>query len=969
MSKKSVKLESHTSFLLTCQHEHLIPKGMQHKNKITIEDEIFKRRCKKMLDNLSSKSLVMTRKWMLKEKSKIDDAIKRTTGDLLKATGNMHYREMIDDINHACDHLRGELSGTKMEKLEKLRDSQTPMRQPVINNPELQHEPRHKNRRARKHKRKRSRRYKDKLRRAKLLRKEDELKLLLQNVDLPPSDRFSPFDNTNYSMSETEKEVCAKGLKFVPSVKRVDVNKKHEEFHSFARSLRLAVYFYRRGTLENNDYVQYPWSKKSKWEPAVGINIQLEEYLKLVQADMFNPRNTREVSDNMTLEQRQCLRELSQWNKDASNPRMFRIQDKGARLAIESKVRYTSKVLDYLEDQNTFREDTYDMSNENKVKVAEWAKRWCDQNVIDEDVKTWVTPDEVRPAKVHANLKAHKGNVPYRSIISSRGSATENLARWTEFQLKAPSMKHSAYLKDTTSLLKFIEDVNVRKGPLDQITTVLTTRDVVNYYPSCDTRKCLQAISKVLDEREGDSLIDKQCILEAVELTMTSNNCTFLERHFTQIDGATIGGPNSGSVTDIFGAEYIDQKIYQDCPYNVSEYKRYRDDTIDISINSTIEEQQAITTWLNENVYKGKIKFELNCNQSSVEFLDIKLNLIDGILMTECYSKPTDIHQYLRPDSCHPSHISKGIPKSVALRIRRNCSDRYEEDEKFVSCLREYKGYFMTSGYTEVQVDNAFCQMANVKRKDLLKETRKWKKKNTGAKKYRFITDHEPAFPCIKSILLKHQHILKNNRELANVFPRGARDFQISERRGSPNIKELLAPSSIRYNANEEENPGSGPCDGQCVYCDLLRRNKSDVFTSAQTGKTYKIRQKIDCKSSNVVYLASCTLCRGKQGVGYCTTSLKERISNYKSHHKKKVISCGISEHFQEPDHEFERDFQIVPIVRLMNPPATQLKRKELLEEFELYWQDNLLTAEPHGMNKLVEIERARVKIRNRKKK
>ena len=43
---------------------------------------------------------------------------------------------------------------------------------------------------------------------------------------------------------------------------------------------------------------------------------------------------------------------------------------------------------------------------------------------------------------------------------------------------------------------------------------------------------------------------------------MTSNNCQFLGKHFTEIDGATIGGPNAGSVTDIYGAEYIDRMSF-----------------------------------------------------------------------------------------------------------------------------------------------------------------------------------------------------------------------------------------------------------------------------------------------------------------------------------------------------------------------------------------------------------------------
>ena len=95
---------------------------------------------------------------------------------------------------------------------------------------------------------------------------------------------------------------------------------------------------------------------------------------------------------------------------------------------------------------------------------------------------------------------------------------------------------------------------------------------------------------------------------------------------------------------------------------------------------------------------------------------------------------------------------------------------------------------------------------------------------------------------------------------------------------------------------------------------------------------------------------------------------LKSRISNYQSHHNKKNKLCGITEHFSEGGHIFEEDFQIQPTVRLLNPPRSVSKRRERLEEVgEIYWQMNLITYEPHGMNKQSETEKTRAKMKNRK--
>ena len=83
----------------------------------------------------------------------------------------------------------------------------------------LQHK---RNRRKINNKRKRSAKAKRRRRQGKLKKKEQDLIEKLKNIELPSEDRFRPYDNTDYEMTDIEMQVCAKGLKFVPSVKRVD---------------------------------------------------------------------------------------------------------------------------------------------------------------------------------------------------------------------------------------------------------------------------------------------------------------------------------------------------------------------------------------------------------------------------------------------------------------------------------------------------------------------------------------------------------------------------------------------------------------------------------------------------------------------------------------------------------------------------------------------------------------------------
>ena len=74
------------------------------------------------------------------------------------------------------------------------------------------------------------------------------------------------------------------------------------------------------------------------------------------------------------------------------------------------------------------------------------------------------------------------------------------------------------------------------------------------------------------------------------------------------------------------------------------------------------------------------------------------------------------------------------------------------------------------------------------------------------------------------TVLLKEQSdILKDDEELSRVFPNGAKDFQISQRRDAKNIKEILAKSPF---TNEEKDLESKPCKKDCAYCHLLRETE-----------------------------------------------------------------------------------------------------------------------------------------------
>ena len=229
--------------------------------------------------------------------------------------------------------------------------------------------------------------------------------------------------------------------------------------------------------------------------------------------------------------------------------------------------------------------------------------------------------------------------------MSSKGTATERLAKWLEYQLS--------------------------------------------------TEKCIEAVKKVLETNTNEYSLDSsliECIQEALIIAMSSNNATFNGKFFTQVNEATIGGPESASTTDIFGAIHIDTIVREgDGSLIPQDWKRYRDDTFDIYTNCNWEMIENLTKYLNNAVLLGKIKFEPEYSEKHLDFLDVRVHLRGRYLIPEIHLKPTDSHEYLNPLSLRPPQVAKNNPYSVALRIERNCSDRMEQDQLLLTIWSNIK--------------------------------------------------------------------------------------------------------------------------------------------------------------------------------------------------------------------------------------------------------------------------------------
>jgi len=142
---------------------------------------------------------------------------------------------------------------------------------------------------------------------------------------------------------------------------------------------------------------------------------------------------------------------------------------------------------------------------------------------------------------------------------------------------------------------------------------------------------------------------------------------------------------------------------------------------------------------------------------------------------------------------------------------------------------------------------------------------------------------------------------------------------------------------------NTNLKPGSvrGPYT-KCKACTYIV--ESDSVRSSHNDRTYKLHNKFNCASTNIVYLVTCTKCN-KQYVGETGRSLRDRITDHVSCIKlRKKTPIGL--HFSQAGHSLQ-NFTIIAIEQFGKNSDAQRHTKEIT------WQNILQIVHPIGINNL----------------
>ena len=324
----------------------------------------------------------------------------------------------------------------------------------------------------------------------------------------------------------------------------------------------------------------------------------------------------------------------------------------------------------------------------------------------------------------------------------------------------------------------------------------------------------------------------------------------------------------------------IDHKILDTGPKDITfppDWSRFRDDCFSpwfAGLPTLLE----FTEWLNS--ISDSIKFTVKYSEVQLEVLDTLLFIINGRIESKVYFKLTDGHMYLLPQSSHHPSLYRNILFGVALRLRRICS----RDDWFEEQLEEYHHFLKRRKYKDSVIRKGFDQARNTSRSDALlcKSLTNDSKRNLVP-----VMDYHPYLKHIPKLIKNHLPTLHESPRMRKVFSDDKVQIRTGFRR-TKNLKDLLVPSSLPV-ADQDTSINSGSigchrchrqvCDACQNFLVLAKRIKS-----VTTGKTYKIRQSLTCRTDYVIYCATCTLCNRQSISDHACQTTKAILRRIREH-------------------------------------------------------------------------------------
>ena len=780
---------------------------------------------------------------------------------------------------------------------------------------------------------------------------------------------------SSFSPSHTDLTLLEKGLSFIPTRKSLPLSNILNNQNRLIRSLKLNYYFKhkkdnstvstntitnptnRNNIIENNinnildDKTETNKHNKSlarqfteikTWTPSnhqlcheilkLTDNIKfttatvLENFTKNPQSNLMHLNSSKYDSiklnevDNLTKNERESL-----FNLRKNQNLIIKPADKGGATVLMDKTNYIVEAQKQLNDAKYYTKLLNPIYTKNVPKIRIILTDMLNQNFINREQYNYlIGPEIINNRTFYLLPKIHKkpetwpqpGRMPPgRPIVSDVGSETYRISEYIDYYLNPLACKHETYIKNTYEFVNKIKDFAVTNDYL------LVTGDIESLYTNMNLDRSLNCVKELFNKYKDPTRPDKQ-LLDLLEISLKYNDFEFNGEFYLQTMGCAMGKRFAPALANIYLLDF-DSKAKNDFKIKPILFFRFLDDVYFLwpgGVDSLMEYENFLNSLIPD------IRIKLEYSTVEVPFLDTIIYKNNNKLQTRTYFKPTDTHQLLHTKSFHAKHTFQGLLKSQLIRFKRLSSTLFDYNTtcKTLFAVLTQRGYTLST-MRQMQYDIWF----NYENKE-----------NVNNDKIDFIpiiTDY-----CKIGLQLANEYkkLCRNDQHFNNVR-------FITAYKNDKNLKQLLTRSKMQ-NITHKEGAGFVSCgQAHCFTC-RFHANDSTHFYNIQNNTQIKIENTIYCKSSNIIYLISCTKCN-VQYIGETARTLRERMNDHRSAiNKRKNTPIGL--HFNTPGHSY-LNMRVVPI-ELINNKTNPTNARKIREK---YWQYRLKTLHPIGLNNLNE--------------
>jgi len=771
---------------------------------------------------------------------------------------------------------------------------------------------------------------------------------------------------SSFPLTKPMVSILSKGLNFCPTPGEPNAFELRQDLDKFHVSLRRKQFFSKKIDLDDSTssilnfscsfnslcrddgpFNHQKFRNPSKWNPPGPVNLEamiVSNEHHLNGSTPYSPGN-----QNLTLQEKEALETL----KNNTNI-VIKKADKGSAVVIQDLNDYITEGLRQLNDKDFYLEVPEDLTSIHNKEVSKLIDSLVDDNQISDKCALYLYNKQPRTPQLYLLPKIHKNKtpVPGRPIVSANNSPTEKISQLADHFLQPIVQNIKSYVKDTTDFVNKIE--NIPNLPVD---TILATIDVTSLYTNIPNDEGILACKKMLNKHRSTSeQPSNDNVIHMLDCVLKKNNFDFNNKHYLQVGGTAMGTRVAPSLANIFMADFEDKYVYN-YKLQPTTWLRYIDDIFLVWTHGK-EEFNSFLQHL--NTCHPTIKFTAEVSHNSVNFLDTTVKLDQSRkLYTTLYCKPTDSHNYLSYESCHPIHTKQSLPYSQLLRVRRICHKLEDYDTNAVLIGSN----FIRRGYPQHLIEKNIIEIRRLDRKSLL-EPKPLDCNTTTSERVFVITKYTPGQNVLRDIITSNWSLLGRTNTTNTLHSSKI----IFGHRRNTNLKDMLVRAKLPDSTPKMRTNHKSSCRTiNCKYC--LRLDHSGHITSCTTGREYNTRHEVSCKSNNIIYCITC-LCCNKQYVGQTKKCLHERFYHHfrsitgpkgKPRPRKTKILPNrfisstkydnpIERHFKLPNH-IGLDSIKIHVLQFISAPSESIPAQALRNEWELLWIHRLKSLSPQGLN------------------